>query len=443
MAKPCTLKSVPMSQSSTEASPIQPATEASASGSYVRADRLEKLKKLREAGVQPYPSQFQRSAYNNELQTRYRDLESGVETDDEVRVCGRIMALRNSGMFLDVMDESGKLQAFCHKDSLAEQQLPLLKLLDVGDFVGVLGTIRRTPRGELSVRVQQLWVLSKALLPLPEKYHGLSDVETRYRQRYLDLIVNEDSRKTLALRSRVVSAIRRHMEDQGFMEVETPMLHPIAGGATARPFVTHHNALDSDFYLRIAPELYLKKLIVGGLSEKLFEINRCFRNEGIDTRHNPEFTSLEAYQAYADYNDMMSLTERLVEAVVLETQGSTKVSYQGKEIDFKTPWQRKPMLQLVQEASGIDFLALDKAAALQQAKALGLHELDEQASWGHIVEAVFEAKVESALLQPTHVTDIPLDLSPLAKVHPADARLTERFESYANGWELINAFSKH
>ena len=408
---------------------------------YIRDDRIAKLEKLQALGVTPYPYRFDRTDRNQALQDRYESLETGVETDDGVKICGRILALRNSGMFLDLHDESGKVQAFCHKESLNPEQLPLLKLLDVGDFVGVEGTVRRTPRGELSIRVKDLTLLSKSLLPLPEKYHGLSDVETRYRQRYLDLIMNQDSRDTLRKRAKLVSTIRRFLEDQGYLEVETPMLHPIAGGATAQPFITHHNTLDVDLYLRIAPELYLKKLVVGGLSEKVFEINRCFRNEGISTRHNPEFTSVEVYAAYADYSDMMALTEALCSHCAEQLHGSGTVTFQGQALNFSAPWKRQSMLSLVEEATGIDFTDLSADEAREQAVGLGIN-VDAGTLWGKVVEEVFAEKVEHTLIQPTHVTDFPLDISPLAKVHRENPRLTERFETYVNGWEIANAFSE-
>jgi lysyl-tRNA synthetase class 2 len=285
-------------------------------------------------------------------------------------------------------------------------------------------------------------VLAKALLPLPEKFHGLTDVETRSRQRYLDLIMNPESRETLRRRSRIVAALRRHLDAQGFLEVETPMLHAIAGGASAKPFITHHNALDIDLYLRIAPELHLKRLVVGGLSDKVFEINRCFRNEGLSPRHNPEFTSLELYEAYVDYTAMMTLTEALVQAAAQAVQDGTRIAYQGREIDLAGPWPRRSMCELVAEATGVDFLALaDAGAAHRAARSLGV-EVETGSGWGHAVEAVFAAKVEDGLVQPTHVTGFPRDISPLAKADRTDPRLTERFETYINGWEVANAFSE-
>ncbi|TAH35442.1 MAG: lysine--tRNA ligase [Alphaproteobacteria bacterium] len=407
-----------------------------------RAVRLAKAEKLREMGINPYPYKFVRSHTAQQLQDTYKDLAAGTETADVVQVAGRIMAYRNSGMFIDLMDETAKIQVFAHKDNLSADQLAIRDLLDIGDMIGATGTIRRTPRGELSVKVQTITVLSKALHTLPEKYHGLSDVETRYRQRYVDLIMNETSRTTLRNRSRIVSAMRRYLDENGFMEVETPMLHAIQGGASAKPFTTHHNALDSNFFLRIAPELHLKRLIVGGLANGVYEINRCFRNEGISIKHNPEFTTLELYLAYADYNDIMTLTENIIAHCANTVLGTTKVTYQGREIDFKSPWPRKSMTDLVKQETGVDFMTItDPAAARAAADKLGVY-VEPKSNWGQVVAAMFDAKVEATLVQPTHVIDLPKDISPLAKVHRSNPLLTERFESFANGWEIANAFSE-
>ncbi|MBQ8167855.1 lysine--tRNA ligase, partial [bacterium] len=321
-------------------------------------------------------------------------------------------------------------------------QMKILKLLDIGDNVGFYGSVRRTPRGELSIKSTKLKLLSKSLLPLPEKFHGLTDVETRYRQRYVDMIINEDVRKTFRTRSLIIQKIREYLTSQGFLEVETPMLHPQAGGANARPFVTHHNTLDMDMFLRIAPELYLKRLMVGGVSEKIFEINRSFRNEGIDTRHNPEFTMMELYQAYVDYNEMMALTENMVASIAQEVLGTMKIQYGEHEIDLTPPWDRKTMLGSVKEVTGIDFntiFSIDEAKAA--ASSVGVHA-DDCDNWGQVVERVFEEKIEPSLIQPVHIIDYPRDISPLAKVHRDNDRLTERFETRVNGWEIANAFSE-
>jgi lysyl-tRNA synthetase class 2 len=407
----------------------------------LRAVRLQKLEALRELGVDPYPVSFARSDEAAALEARYAALAAGEETGDTVRVAGRIRALRNSGMFIDLHDSSGKIQIFNHKDLLLSEGLAMLKLLDIGDVIGVEGQVRRTPRGELTVNAVALTVLAKALRPLPEKYHGLADIELRYRQRYVDLIMNPQSRETLRRRSRVVAEMRAWLLGRGYLEVETPMLHTIQGGASAKPFVTHHNALDLDLYLRIAPELHLKRLIVGGLSDRLFEINRCFRNEGLSPRHNPEFTSLEIYEAYVDYTAMMSLAENLIAHIAEAVTGSTKISYGGTEIDLAPPWPRRAMAELVEEATGIDFLALDADAGHEKANSLGA-ALGREARWGHALEAVFALRVEASLLQPTHVIRFPRDISPLAKADRDDPRLVERFETYIYGWEVANAFSE-
>jgi lysyl-tRNA synthetase class 2 len=417
-------------------------TEAKEPTNIYRETRLAKVKELEKLGINAYPYHFDKSHDTSELQVRYEHLEKGKETDNQVRVAGRIMSIRNSGMFIDLQDTTGRIQIFSHKDFLSEAQLEVLQLLDLGDIIGVTGVIRRTPRGELTVNAQHVQVLAKALLPLPEKYHGLSDIEVRYRQRYIDLIMNEDSRKTLRARSLIIQSIRSYLLERGFLEVETPMLHTIPGGAAAEPFITHHNTLDMDLYLRIAPELFLKRLIIGGLSEKVFEINRCFRNEGISPRHNPEFTSIELYEAYADYNDMMVLTEKLVEDAAMKVLGTTTVIYNGHEIDLKGPWPRMSMTDLIKETTGVDFLKLQNLdEAKKAAKSIGI-DASECHNWGKVVELVFGEKVEHTLVQPIHVIDFPRDISPLAKLHREDERLTERFETYINTWEIANAFSE-
>ena len=407
-----------------------------------RRARLDKLEALLAAGVDPYPYGFKRTAGAAELDRRHADLPAGTVTEERVAVAGRIRAIRNSGMFIDLHDTTGKIQVFGHKDFLPADQLGLLRLLDLGDMIGVEGIVRRTPRGELTVNATAITVLAKALLPLPEKFHGLADLETRYRQRYLDLIVNPESRETLRRRSLIIATIRRLLVERDFLEVETPMLHTIPGGATAKPFITHHNALDIDLYLRIAPELHLKRLIVGGLSDRVFEINRCFRNEGLSPRHNPEFTTLELYQAYADYTDMMDLTEALVAGAAEAACDTTRIRYGDKAIDLTPPWPRRSMADLVKDKTSVDFMALDAGAAVAAARQLGC-EVATGASWGHALEAAFAQTVEPELIQPTHVTDFPRDISPLAKAHRGgDPRLVERFETYVNGWEIANAFSE-
>ena len=404
-----------------------------------RTIRRAKLDEIKSSGADPYPDSFARTAEAAELEQRYAELAPGIETADRVRVAGRIRAMRNSGMFIDLHDASGKIQVFSHRQLLDPQGMALLRQLDIGDVIGVEGLVRRTPRGELTVNAASLTVLAKALRPLPEKYHGLADIELRYRQRYLDLIMNPQSRETLRRRSRVVSEMRAYLLERGYLEVETPMLHTIPGGASAKPFITHHNTLDIDLYLRVAPELHLKRLIVGGLSDKVFEINRCFRNEGISPRHNPEFTSLELYEAYVDYTAMMQLTEELVAAAAVEAAGSRQISYGGVAIDLTPPWPRRSMAELVEHHTGVDFLALDAAGAQ---RALGRLKIEHTETWGHALEAAFARCVEDKLIQPIHVIGFPRDISPLAKASRSDPRLVERFETYIYGWEIANAFSE-
>ncbi len=419
-----------------------PTPTASEGEDPLRRVRLDKLETLRGMGVDPYPVSFSRSHQAADLDRYYAELAVGAETEDRACVAGRIRAIRNSGMFIDLHDASGKIQIFSHKDFLSAENLAVVRLLDIGDLIGVEGPVRRTPRGELTINAAALTLLAKSLRPLPEKYHGLADIELRYRQRYLDLIMNPHSRETLRRRSRVVAAMRAYLLSRDYLEVETPMLHTIPGGAAARPFVTHHNALDMDLYLRIAPELHLKRLVVGGLSDKLFEINRCFRNEGLSPRHNPEFTSLELYEAYADYTGMMNLTEEIVGHVAEAATGGLRVSYGGTEIDLTPPWPRRTMAELVLEATGVDFLALAGAAtARDAARHLGC-AISGNENWGQALEAAFAARVEDRLIQPTHVTGFPRDISPLAKADRDDPRLVERFETYIYGWEIANAFSE-
>ncbi len=401
------------------------------------------LNKLVELGVNPFPYSYDVTAKAADLHDKYADLADGEETEETVRVAGRAMSNRNNGMFIDLKDGTGKIQIFSHKNNLSEEQLERLSLLDVGDIIGVEGIVRRTPRGELTVNSKEITLLTKSLKPLPEKFHGLTDVETRYRQRYVDLIINDDSREVFFKRAKIIQFIRDTLIDEGFLEVETPVFHPIPGGTSAKPFLTHHNTLDIPLYLRIAVELYLKRLVVGGF-ERVFEMARTFRNEGISTRHNPEFTMLELYQAYADYNDMMDLTEKLVSgaAQLVSEDGSAKLTFGEQELDFSGPWARKSMTELVKEHAGVDLLEhTDPADARSVAKELEVH-VDEKANWGQVVEALFEEKVEPHLIQPTHVTDYPKDISPLAKEHRDNPLLTERFETFVNTWEIANAFSE-
>ena len=408
----------------------------------LRASRLAKLEKLKSLGVNPYPYKFDVTARAAEMQEKYASLADDTLTEDTVRLAGRVRALRNSGMFIDLHDVTGKVQVFCHKDFLSEEGFAILECLDIGDLIGVEGLVRRTKRGELTVNAKILTVLSKTLLPLPDKFHGLADTEARYRQRYLDLIMNEDSRAVLRKRSAIVQSVRTTLLERGFMEVETPILQLIPGGAAAKPFMAHYNALDTDVYMRVAPELYLKRLIVGGLSERVFEIGRNFRNEGLSPRHNPEFTMLEAYQAYTDYEGMIELAETILQAAAIAATGSDQVSFGAHTISFKPPFRRAPMTELVKEATGVDFLSIHSVEeARAAAKKLGCPVTGKE-NWGQCVEMVFGEKVEPKIIQPVHVCDQPRDISPLAKAHKHDPRLTERFETFCVGREIANAFSE-
>lgn len=406
-----------------------------------RESRLAKLNNLLESGYNPYPYKFEPNAKAADLQEKYKDLEAGTDTEDRVTVAGRAMAVRNSGMFIDLKDESGKIQAFCHKNHLSEDDLARLKNLDVGDMVGISGYIRRTPRGELSIAAEKFDIIAKSLQALPEKFHGLTDVEARYRQRYVDFIMNEDSKEIYKKRCQITSAIRHYFEQHDFLEVETPMLHQIMGGANAKPFITHHNSLDMDLYLRIAPELFLKRLIVGGF-DRVFEIGRNFRNEGIDKSHNPEFTSLEAYQAYADYNTMADLIPDLIASVAKEVLGTTTIQVGEHEIDLAQPYAKKSMVDLVKEHTGLDFLEAETVEEAQaMAKSIGI-DASFCASWGKVVSEVFDERVEAKLIQPTLVMDMPRDISPLAKTHRSNPRLVEHFDAYICGMEMGCAYSE-
>ncbi|MBI2996129.1 MAG: lysine--tRNA ligase [Candidatus Melainabacteria bacterium] len=391
----------------------------------IRNQRLEKLERIKSLGINPYPYKFKRTHKASDLQIKYKDLTYGQETNDRVIVCGRIHNERNDWMFIDLYDDSGKIQLYLEKEKLDKRITELLPLLDKGDFIGASGNIFRTPRGELSVKVSELTLLCKSLLPLPEiiegkkRHLGIHDIETRYRQRYLDLIVNPVPKETLKKRAKIISEIRNYLDLKGYIEIETPVLQTEAGGAEARPFVTHHNALDLDLYLRIATELHLKRLVVGGL-EKVYELGRVFRNEGISTKHNPEFTSLELYEAYTDYNNMMDLTEDLIETICLKTLGKLQIEFQGKTIDFKKPWKRVSMLDLIKEHA----------------------KLDLSNSPGEKIIEVFDENVESKLIEPIFVKDYPLMVSPLAKKHRSIEGMVERFELYINGWEIANSFSE-
>ncbi|MEW6446614.1 MAG: lysine--tRNA ligase [Bacillota bacterium] len=399
--------------------------------------RREKLREIRESGVEPYGGRYPRTHTAAEIHEGFDHLEG-----KRVSIAGRLMAKRGHGKaaFGDLLDFSGRIQIHICQDEVGPELYQVFKKIDIGDILGVQGVVFRTKTGETTVGVEAFTLLAKSLRPLPEKWHGLKDTELRSRQRYLDLIVNPEVKRTFILRTKVIRAIRRFLEARGFLEVETPMMQPIAGGAAARPFVTYHNALDLKLYLRIAPELYLKRLLVGGF-EKVYEINRNFRNEGISTRHNPEFTMLELYQAYADYTDMMALTEDLIVNAAEEVLGVTEISYGEERIVFRRPWPRVSYLAMVHQKTGIDFGQLDAREARAAARGMGF-EIEENALWGETINTVFEELVEPELIQPTFVLDYPVDISPLAKRKADDPRLTYRFELFIAGREIANAFSE-
>ena len=401
--------------------------------------RREKLAELQAAGKDPFQQvRFERDHYTTDIHEHFDELEGKT-----VRLAGRMMSKRIMGKasFSDMRDRYGRLQLYIKRDNVGEDVYKGYKKFDIGDIIGIEGEVFRTQKGEISVSVTELTLLSKNLAPLPEKWHGLKDTDMRYRQRYVDLIVNPEVRDTFEKRSAIVREIRNFMDSRGFMEVETPCLNTIPGGAAARPFITHHNALDIDMYLRIATELHLKRLIVGGL-ERVYEIGRIFRNEGMDTKHNPEFTTIELYQAYTDYHGMMDITEDMVIHVCEKVLGGTKVMYQGTEIDFTKGWKRMTMAEAVKEYAGIDFMALTPEEALEAVKAKGLEIEKGKESWGDLMSLCYDEYVEENLMQPTFITDYPVEISPLAKRKPSDPRLTERFECFVYGRELCNAFSE-
>ena len=405
------------------------------------AQRREKLKALRQAG-QAFPNDFRRDAYAGDLHEQFGDLEREAlaEQATKVAVGGRVVRMR--GPFMVIQDMSGQIQLYLNYKGLPEALSTQIKQWDLGDIVGATGEVFKTGKGELAIRVEDIRLLTKSLRPLPDKHKGLTDTEIRYRQRYVDLIANEESRKTFIIRSGIIDAIRRFMINERFMEVETPMMQVIPGGAVARPFVTHHNALDQDMYLRIAPELFLKRLVVGGF-ERVFEINRNFRNEGLSTRHNPEFTMLEFYQAYADYRDVMELTERLLRGISQEVLGSSSVVYQGLELDFGSPFRRLTLLdgilENLPEVSREQLMELPSVSDL--ARSLGI---DVKPSWGvgKLQMEIFEARVEDKLLQPTFITEYPTEVSPLARRNDANPEVTDRFELFIGGREIANGFSE-
>ena len=402
--------------------------------------RRDKLAALQAAGKDPFQqTKFTVSAHAQEIKDHFEEMEG-----QPVTIAGRLMSKRGMGKvsFCDLQDKSGRIQLYARKDEMDEADYNEFKKYDIGDLVGVEGEVFRTQRGEMSVRCKQVTLLSKSLRPLPEKFHGLQDKELRYRQRYVDLIVNPESRRNFEIRSQLVSYLRSFLDGRGYMEVETPVLNTISGGATARPFITHHNTLDIDMYMRIATELHLKRLIVGGL-ERVYEIGRIFRNEGMDTKHNPEFTTVELYQAYADFNDMMDLFEDFLSSAAQKILGTYEVTWQGEAINLAPGWRRMTMAEAVKEYLGVDFMAIDgDAEAVAAAKAIGVDMDGVEATWGHALSECFDQKVEGLLIQPTFITMHPVDVSPLAKRSPKDPRLTERFELFICRSEMGNAFSE-
>ena len=402
--------------------------------------RRDKLAALQAAGKDPFQqTKFTVSAHAQEIKDHFEEMEG-----QPVTIAGRLMSKRGMGKvsFCDLQDKSGRIQLYARKDEMDEADYNEFKKYDIGDLVGVEGEVFRTQRGEMSVRCKQVTLLSKSLRPLPEKFHGLQDKELRYRQRYVDLIVNPDSRRNFEVRSKFVSYLRAFLDGRGYMEVETPVLNTISGGATARPFITHHNTLDIDMYMRIATELHLKRLIVGGL-ERVYEIGRIFRNEGMDTKHNPEFPTVELYQAYADFNDMMDLFEDFLSSAAQKILGTYEVTWQGEAINLAPGWRRMTMAEAVKEYLGVDFMAIDgDAEAVAAAKAIGVDMDGVEATWGHALYECFDQKVEGLLIQPTFITMHPVDVSPLAKRSPKDPRLTERFELFICRSEMGNAFSE-
>ncbi len=413
--------------------------EEERSPSDLLADRRAKLERLREEGIEPYPHGFPDRTEIAAVRESHGNIEAGEETSDRYRIAGRITARRGHGKaaFLDLKDGTGEIQVQARVDELGDAYEGLLAL-DIGDIVGIEGTVFASKRGELSVRAEAWELLSKSLRPPPEKFHGLEDVETRYRRRELDLMANEETQQLFLKRARTIAEVRRWFDDRDFVEVETPVLQPLYGGALARPFTTHHNALDRDLYLRIATELYLKRLVVGGI-EKVYELGKDFRNEGISHKHNPEFTMLEWYEAYADYNDTATELEGLVSAVAESVLGTTQIEREGETIDLSPPWRRVTLRDAIKEETGIDVLAHPSREEL--AKAMG-SEPDPEEGWGKLVDGLLSKEVEPKLIQPTFIVDYPVELSPFAKRHRTEEGLVERWEAFVGGIEISNSFTE-
>ena len=407
--------------------------------------RLQKLERLRARGIDPYPHRYDRTHTARDAISFFQSCQEqrgGDVRTESVAVAGRMVAFRDMGRaaFADLLDSSGRIQILFQRNVL-EDAYNILKDLDIGDWLGVRGPLFRTRTGEITLEVHELTVLCKSLRPLPEKWHGLSDVEIRYRQRYLDLISNDEARRVAILRSRVVSSMRSFMDNRGFIEVETPILVPVAAGGMAHPFMTYYNALDRDLYLRIATELYLKRLIVGGL-EKVYEIGKAFRNEGVDFYHNPEYTMMESYEAYADYNDVMRMVEEMAHAVAQEVLGASLVEFDGDRIDLTPPWPRLSLRDEIRKHTGIDFLEHRDVESLRTEMQTAGVDVSQQASWGALLDKLISSKVEPNLIQPSFLVDYPVEMSPLAKKKRDDPRLVERFEGFVAGMEICNAFTE-
>jgi lysyl-tRNA synthetase class 2 len=410
----------------------------------INEQRRQKLERLRARGVAPYPTHYQRTHTTQEAVELLKQNEEGSTDQDQVKVAGRITAIRRMGKsaFADIHDGSGKIQLLFQDIQKYDKELiELFKDLDIGDIIGVEGTLLRTKTGEPTVRIKDFTLLAKSLQPLPEKWHGLSDVEKRYRQRYLDLIANNDVREVFKVRSRIISTVRQFLNQRGFIEVETPVLQPSAGGALATPFITHHNTLDQDFYLRIALELHLKRLIVGGL-DKVYEIGRIFRNEGISTEHSPEFTMLESYEAYADYTDVMTMLEDMIYSTSQQVLGTGQITFGDSTVHLEPPWRRVTLRQAVIDFSGIDFVKYPTADGLREKMRSMNMEADPQKNWAKLVDELLKTFVRPRLIQPTIVFDYPVSMSPLAKNKPGEERVVERFQAYAGGLEIANAYTE-
>ncbi len=402
--------------------------------------RMDKLKELQEAGKDPFEiTKYDRTEFSKDIKDNFEQYE-----EKDVSVAGRIMAKRIMGKasFCTIQDSKGKIQSYVSINDLGEESYKLFKTYDIGDIIGIKGFVFKTKTEEISIHAKEVTLLTKSLRDLPEKFHGLKDIDLRYRQRYVDLIVNPEVKETFLLRSKILKEIKKYLDEQDYLEVDTPILNTIAGGATARPFITHHNTLDIDMYLRIANELYLKRLIVGGF-DRVYEMGRMFRNEGMDIKHNPEYTGMELYAAYQDYNDMMDITENMIRTVAKNVLGTSKINYQGVDLDLESPWRRVTMIEAIKEVTGVDFDKIETdEEAIKIAKEKGIEMEDSKQTRGYIINSFFEEFVEETLIQPTFICDYPVEVSPLTKRKPSDKRLVERFEVFINKCEYGNAYSE-